>query len=86
MVCKGTTLHLTLLLFSVMLGPILRYKLPSISKFLPVSFHYPSPVYLSNRVLGVGSASAEDNPSTPFRCLHVCDVQYVTHSMQQSSS
>jgi len=31
-----------------MCGPILCYKLPSISKFSQVSFHYASPVYLKN--------------------------------------
>jgi hypothetical protein len=61
-----------------MCGPILSYKLPSISKL--------SPVHMNNRVLRTGSAYGEGNRSTPFRCLHVCDVHYVTHSMQQSSS
>jgi hypothetical protein len=74
----GTTLHLTLLLFLLTCGPILRYKSPSISNFLPVSFHYPSPVYPNNQVFKTGLASAEDNRSAPFRSLHICDdVRYV---------
>jgi hypothetical protein len=74
----GITLHLTLLLFSLTCGPILRYKSTSISNFSPVSFHYPSSVYLNNRVFKTGSVSAEDNRSAPFRSLHICDdVRYV---------